>query len=255
MLHITERHMQIMQLMQSRDFVSVSEMCSQLCFSAATVRRDLHKLESAGLLTRVRGGALSRRAQNAETPLVVRKSRENAVKKRIASYAASLVQHGDVLILDSSTTVLHMLPFLSGKKGLTVITEGLTTAMQVVEKLNCSMICLGGVYNPSTSSFLGWLTRNAVAQHFAAKMFFSVNSVDPIYGLTDQGEEIAEVKCALLKQAEKRFLLADSSKFGKHSFASICPIDAIDYMICNQSPLLDSPAWDCVRERIIALDE
>ncbi len=247
----TARHAQIMQLMQEKDFWSVRELCDRLFFSEATVRRDLFKLEREGLLMRVRGGAVSNRAKNIETPLLVRKSQESTVKKRIAACAAAAVEPGDVLILDSSTTVLHMLPFLFSKKGLTIITDGLMTAVQVADKLTCNLICLGGTYNQSTASFIGRITRNAIGNNVAIKMFFSVNSIDALHGLTDQGEEIAEVKSAMLERAKKKYLLADSSKFDKHAFATVCALDTLDCIFSNQSPVFDDPKWDPFRSKFI----
>ncbi len=250
-----ERQRKIMELFLGNSFLSVKHLRDQLFFSEATIRRDLENLEQQGLIRRIRGGAISNSGSSIETPLAVRGSENNTEKRRIAKKATELVRDNDVVFLDGSTTTMEMIPFLSSKVNLTVITNCLRTATMIADQIKCKLICTGGTYHRSTASLSGPFAESCVAMKFADIFLFSVQSVDSKNGLTDQGEEIAHLKSIMMRQAKSIVLLADASKFGRTAFCKVAPLSAINTIITNRSNILDEDCWNEYRSKIVYAEE
>ncbi|MDD3336686.1 MAG: DeoR/GlpR family DNA-binding transcription regulator [Eubacteriales bacterium] len=250
-----ERRNDILSLINQKNYLSLKELCQQLHFSESTLRRDLRRLEKDGFITCTRGGAIANGAAgNVETPMELRRSTNSEIKARIGRRAAGLVRDNQMLLLDASTTVMEMIPYLKGKKNLTIITCCLTTALLVAEQLDCTLICTGGKYHAATAALLGYSAESALDNWFADLMFFSVNSVDAQNGLTDQGEEIAHLKAAMLRHARRAILLADSSKFGHTSAYRLFPAD-VEGIVTNRAPLFDQDCWRELRSKMIFTEE
>ena len=245
-----ERQQKIMELFQTNSFLSVIHLRDQLFFSEATSRRDLEELEQQGLIRRIRGGAICNSGSNVETPLAVRAAEHNAEKKRIARKAADLVRDNDVLFLDASTTVMELIPFLAHKANLTIITNCLQTSTLVAEQIKCTLICTGGTYHRNTASLVGTFAESCVTKKFADIFLFSVQSVDSKNGLTDQGEEVANLKSTMMRQAKSVVLLADSSKFGRTAFCKVAPLSEVTSIITNRSNVFENECWNEFRTKL-----
>ena len=166
-----------------------------------------------------------------------------------------MLEDNQIIMMDASTTVMEMIPYLRKKKNLTIITCCLSTAIQVSEQLHCTLICTGGRYHAPCASLVGSSAENMLKSWFADIMFFSVNSIDAQKGLTDQGEEVAHIKNTMLRQAQKKVLLADASKFGKSSFYWLDP-PSLNHIITNWDPKFEDKCWDSYRSiMIFARDE
>ena len=97
---------------------------------------------------------------------------------------------------------------------------------------------------------MGFAAESALKSWFADMMFFSVNSVDAENGLTDQGEEIAQVKMAMLQQAKHTVLLADSGKFGHTSAYRLAPAD-VTTIVTDENPIFEQPCWKEYRQKMV----
>ncbi len=251
---IEQRREQIFSLLNEKKYVTIEELAATLHFSESTIRRDLKKLEQQRLVTCTRGGVVSNIHPNAETPLPLRLTENHYHKSRIAKLAADMVKDNQIIMLDASTTAMEMIPFLKKKKDLTIITCCLSTAMRISEQLNCTLICTGGRFHAPCSSLVGATAESMLKNWFADMMFFSVNSIDAQNGLTDQGEEVAHMKSAMLRQAKETVLLVDSSKFGKTSIFRLEDVK-IDHIITNYDPVMDEDQWKAYREKMIFTDD
>jgi DeoR family transcriptional regulator, fructose operon transcriptional repressor len=249
-----ERLQKIMILFKESQYLSVKELCECLHFSESTIRRDLKNLEHEKLLTCLRGGAVSENHPNYETPLTIRQTMNRPVKCQLAKKAAELVKDNHVILMDSSSTVIEMIPHLRGKKHLTIITCCLRTAATISEQLECTLICTGGRYHPPADAFVGSSAEKFMEHWFADIMFFSVNSVDAKNQLTDQAEEIAHMKVAMLSQAKKTVLLADSTKFGRTSVYRLCALNDVSFIITNPDPVFNSDCWKEHRSKMMFSD-
>lgn len=248
-----ERRDLILQIINEKKYTSVMELAEKLHFSESTIRRDLKKLEQERMVYCSHGGITSNIHPNMETPLQLRLSTNRKNKSIIARRAAEMVEDNMIVMMDASTSVMEMIPYLRGKKNLTIITCCLSTAIQVSELLDCILICTGGRYHAPVGSLVGVSAESTIKNWFADIMFFSVHSIHPENGLTDQGEEIAHMKSAMLNQARKAVLLADSSKFGRTSSFRIANVP-ITHIITNSDPRFDEDCWKEYRSKMIFTD-
>jgi DeoR/GlpR family transcriptional regulator of sugar metabolism len=253
-MKVIERQEEIVALLKEQKQISIQEICEQLHYSESTVRRDLKQLEHAQIITCARGGAVLNPNSSVETPLVLRKSLNRLVKISIAREAARLVQDNQIIILDASTTVQEMIPYLKSKKNLTVITSSLPCAQRAAQELNCTLICLGGKYHKPTASFLGGSAIAALNNWFADQLFFSCAAIDAVNGLTNQGDDFAQMEASMLHQSKKAVLLADSTKFGKTA-AYRLPVDDIDKIIVDYHPMFDEDIWKSYRKKMLFVQE
>ena len=231
-----ERRQEIIALLKTKKSASVSELSKQFYIGEATIRRDLEKLERMGLLRRTYGGAVILEGLDSEIPLSVREDEQRGAKHIIGQTASTLVQDGDIIVMDSSSTVLKMVPFLKGKIDLTVITNGAKTAIALGELLHPKVYCTGGKLRENSLSYIGELSRKCIEGFLADTLFFSCRSISIERGLSDIDEEEAELRRIMIKNCRKVVLLCDNTKFDKNSFANIGSFDKINSVITDKRP-------------------
>ena len=231
-----ERQQNIINLLKSKKSVTVTELSRKFFIGEATIRRDLEKLEKKGLLKRTYGGAVLLDGLDSEIPLSVREIEQKDAKDVIGHLAAQLVEDGDIIIMDSSSTVLKMVPHLKGKSKLTVITNGAKTAVDLGELLHAKVFCTGGMLRENSLSYVGELARRCVDSFYADTLFFSCRAISMEKGLSDISEDEAELRRLMIKNCKKVLLLCDSSKFDTVSFSKICDFDRINCIITDKKP-------------------
>jgi DeoR family transcriptional regulator of aga operon len=201
------REQAILAALRSTGRVAVTELSVRLGVSAVTVRKDLDALERRSLLRRVRGGAVGVGASDEGAfEIRLRDSRER--KQAIAKAAAQLVQDGDVIAIDSSTTTFYLAQEILDRRNLVVVTNGLRLAMLLMEQSTARVLMPGGVLRRSAESLVGPIgdalsTRGRIAKGFSA--------------------EEASTKQGMASSCELVYGLFDSSKsygFGLHSFVA-----------------------------------
>lgn len=213
----------------------VSELCDILGVSDMTVRRDLSTLESANLLQRIHGGAVSVRGRSYEPPFLTRSHESEVVKQAIGMYAASLVQEGDSIALDVGTTTLEMSRYLTNIRDITVITASLPIANVLVDQANIRVILTGGILRREEQSLVGAIAEHTFTHYFVDKAFIGIGGVDLEIGLTEYNVEDAKVKTHMIRSSQRRYLLADSSKFGRRKFVQVASLSEIHEIITDQS--------------------
>lgn len=236
-----ERRNAILDLLKQKPVVHVTEISQTLFFSEATVRRDLVRLEKDGLITRVRGGAILNSASTMEIPTAVRTSENRLIKRQIAMLASEGIHNNQTLFLDSSTTVLELIPLLQSKRNLTIITNGLLTASRALELLpDAHLYLVGGlVREHGIASIVGATARSFVEASHADSFFFSVHAVDPKFGTSDLSESEVEIKRAMMRNSDRSVLLADSSKFGHLGRFRLCGMEEVDSIITDAAHPID----------------
>ncbi|MFC1976608.1 DeoR/GlpR family DNA-binding transcription regulator, partial [Chloroflexota bacterium] len=141
-----ERRQQILKLLQKQSSAKVSELAELLRVSEATIRKDLTALDEAQQLTRVRGGAALSDVNQTYNPVLTAKAKVNAIaKQHIARWAATMVEDGDSILLDASTSVLHMAPFLQERRNLTIFTNGIELGRILAQNPANTVILIGGI--------------------------------------------------------------------------------------------------------------
>ncbi|ASB90792.1 DeoR/GlpR family DNA-binding transcription regulator [Bacillus sonorensis] len=217
---VAERHQKIVELVNLRSSVRVTELSELFSVTEETIRRDLEKLEKENKLKRSHGGAVSVQTEEAEVHFREREITNVLEKKMIAYEAVKLVESGERIILDASTTAWYMAKTLENIP-LTVITNSVRVAMELSKKDKITVISTGGMLLPQSMSFVGPLAERSLEMYHVNKTFLSCKGVDPAKGLSDSNEWQALLKKRMIDIADQTVIMADSSKFGKRAFSQI----------------------------------
>lgn len=228
-----ERHEQIVQLLRDGRMVSVSEIAKLLYVSEATVRRDLTALEKEGVVRRVYGGAVLL-GNNRDVPLMMRETESLEAKQRIGRLAASLVKENDVIVLDASSTVYGMIPYLKEFKNVVAITSGIKTAMALGER-HIKTYLTGGLMIDNSFSMIGGHAQEMIRSLNADILFFSCRGVTQDGLLTDSSVEEAELRKLMFRHCKRKVFMAAGSKIGREYFYVLGNAGEMDDIICDQA--------------------
>ena len=228
-----ERRNRITQLAGQQGSVRVSELSELFQVSEVTIRSDLDVLTRQGMLVRGRGGAVRNENSGLFIAYAQRASVNLDAKRRIGSIAATLVTSGETIIMDAGTTVMEMAKSLSADLAVTVVTNALNVATQVGALPNAHVIVLGGSLVRETLSTLGPHSERDLSEIAVQKVFLGANAMDAKFGITDTQAELARSKRFLAQTGRQVILLADSSKWGRASFAKVLPLSDIHVLITD----------------------
>ena len=234
--HLAQRRQKIMTALEEAGQLSVVELSAQFSVSEVTIRQDLQALSEQGLLLRTRGGALSTNAMP-EFSFDVRQQQQSAEKVRIGQAAAGLINHGDAIILDASTTAQAIIPFLKSISELTVITNSLKTAMSLLDAPQIQVIVPGGQLRRESISLVGH-PHNDVFDSLNVQLgFFGARGLTLEEGLTDVNLNEVAMKRAMVGRCRQVVGLLDSGKWGRVAAATFAPINQVDTVISdNKAP-------------------
>ncbi|TVR66330.1 MAG: DeoR family transcriptional regulator, partial [Spirochaetaceae bacterium] len=216
--------------------VTVSDLSRSYNVSEETIRRDLSDLEEQGVLVRTHGGAYIQESMHPEIPFWLRRQAHRESKSLIADAAARMVENGDTLFFDTSTTVLELVNRLGDKRNLVVITNALHVAASFAEMQNAKVICVGGTLHQPSLSTVGRLAQDVMRRFYADKAFFSCGGLDRERGITDANEEESEIRKAMIQQSRERILVADHTKFDTTSFTFTGDFRDIEVVVTDRQP-------------------
>lgn len=210
-----DREQFIMNYLKEKETVKVKFLSDQLEVTPETIRRDLDDLESRGKITRVHGGAISNNINLTETNFTVRETIKREEKEAIAYKACSLINEGDFIALDVSTTNTEIAKKLVHQfKKLSIITNSLTIAQVLSANSNFDVFLPSGRLRNSELCIVGASAIQYISQFHIDVFFMSASGISIDQGITDNGFDEFEVKKAMLVNALNVFVVADSSKFG-----------------------------------------
>jgi len=211
-----ERRQSLLDLLRKQPGLRVPELANTLNVSEGTVRNDLNALEGEGRLKRVHGGAiLNDQGQFQNNSFIRRYKQHESAKLAIAREAALLVNNGDSIFLDASSTCYYLARALSGRVKLRVMTNGFEVARELAQNTSNSVILVGGVVNNDSSSVTGLLSEQIIAEMHIEKAFFSCSGFSVERGMTEVHFEEAQLKRKAIESSKQIYGLIDSSKFGK----------------------------------------
>ena len=211
-----ERRQSLIDLLRKQPGLRVPELAKSLNVSEGTVRNDLNALEGEGRLKRVHGGAiLSDQGQFQNNSFIRRYKQHESAKLAIAREAALLVNNGDSIFLDASSTCYYLARALSGRVKLRVMTNGFEVARELAQNTSNSVILVGGVVNNDSSSVTGLLSEQIIADMHIEKAYFSCSGFSVERGMTEVHFEEAQLKRKAIESSKQIYGLIDSSKFGK----------------------------------------
>jgi DeoR/GlpR family transcriptional regulator of sugar metabolism len=231
-----ERQEHIARIVEEHGRARVAELAIQFGVSTVTIRKDLFALESDGRLVRTHGGAILADRSRAELAFDVRERLQPDEKARIGAAAADLVQDGESIVMDASTTALYVARQLKRRRGwthLTVITNGLRLASDLAGYPGIGVLMLGGRVRWEALSVVGQLgdglfSRINVQKAFVGAAGFTVDS-----GLSDATEEEAQIKRSMVAAAREVIAVVDHTKWERTAFATFCQTDEITTVLTD----------------------
>lgn len=246
-----QRREHILKLLQERNVLSISELTSMLSVSHMTVRRDIQALENEGKVLSVTGGVRLAARLKSEPSYLAKAQLEVPAKRAIARAAAELVRENFTIYLDAGTTTLQMVPLLTDKAGLTVVTNDFNVVGHLMEYPNIELIHTGGVVSHADHSSVGQFTAEFLRRVNVDIAFVASSSWDLERGSTTPSEAKVVAKQELLRVASKSVLTVDSTKYGKFGTFTVARLEEFDLIITDDR--LPANAVQQMRERDIRL--
>lgn len=230
-----ERHDKILRLIRERGSVEVNELGGLLNVSIVTVRRDLDKLASEGLIVRTHGGAIRNDLSRTtpEPPYDEKKKLYVEEKRRIGLAAAEMVEDGETVILDSGSTTFEMVRPLQSKRDLTIVTNDLIIAKELSSHHSLSVVMVGGLVRSGIFSSWGTYAEEMLRNLNADKTFLAADAVDLKRGVLNTTPAEVPVKRLMIEAGRKVILLVDHSKFFKTALAKVCGLEEISHLITD----------------------
>lgn len=225
-----ERKRQILEILLKEKKISVKDLAMRLYISEPSIRRDLAELEKEHFLRRTHGGAVLEELTDSslKIPFVLRELEQQNAKILIARKAAELVKDGDTIMLDASSSAYNLIPFLSNKSNITVITNGVKALMRLSE-YGINTYSTGGHLMPSCLALTAQDATSMLSQYNADIAFFSCRGLSEDGLLTDFSIEENIVRAQMLQNSTTSVLLCNSEKFNKKYMHTLCRVQEIDY--------------------------
>jgi DeoR/GlpR family transcriptional regulator of sugar metabolism len=225
----SDRRSEIMSLLLDAGSVGVDQLAGHFDVSKMTIHRDLDELEESGFLRKVRGGATVQSSSRFESDHRYRENIAAVEKERIALAAAALVDPGQSVIIDDSSTAGRIAPHLVDLAPLTVITNNLKVIQAFSGLRGINLIALGGQYNRKFNGFFGLVTEDALRSLRADIAFLSSSAIHGSSAF-HQDQEVVHTKRLMMAAAERTYMLVDSGKFNKralHFMADLKGFEAV----------------------------
>ena len=238
-----EREDEILALLNETEYATVDYLARKMNISSSSIRRDLKNLEERGLVNRSYGGVKIADATGKRIPFSLRSHENSPQKKQIAKAAVGLINVGDVVFLDGSSSAYFTAELLPAITGVTVVTNSIDV-MNCLSRYDIKAYCTGGnTYAENKSVLVGGYALDFLRNIRADVAIFSVQAVSANGDFFDCYPEEVAMRNLMMKNARKRIFLCDSSKWNKTSIFYQCCAKDVDYIISDRDlcELFDSP--------------
>lgn len=234
-LFAEERQEQIVGLLQDKPQLLVQDICKRFNVSPATARSDLRALEKAGRLRRTHGGAIPAHKAGFEPTSDKKQVEQLPEKERMALHAATLVEEGDTIALDSGTTTFQLAKVLCGVKQLIVVTNDIPIATYMDQNSDNAIYLMGGLLRKNFGCTIGPMTLASLSSLNVDKAFMATNAFSLEKGFTTPNAEFAECKKAMLAMASQHIMMMDSQKVGRVSFSNFASLKDFEKIVSDTS--------------------
>lgn len=234
-----DRREKIIQNLYREKKVLVSQLATEFNVTEETIRRDLEKLEKEGIVTRNYGGAVLNVKTYEDLPYKTRNTHNIEEKIIMGKILLPLIQDGDTIMADPSSTVFEALKIIqSERNNLTIITNSSIILPEFTDSEH-TIISTGGILSKTAKSLNGHITRQTIQNYNVDVALLSCKGISFKNGITDANESASDIKSTMKKQATKTILLVDSSKFDKVGFVRMFKFNEIDYLLTDKKPSED----------------
>lgn len=231
-----ERRNEILEKLQTDKRVLVSELSQEYQVSEETIRRDLEKLDSEGLVTKSYGGAVLNENTNIDLPFNIRKDRNVSGKQKIAALIRERVCDEERLILDASSTAVFIAKDLKEKRKLSIITNSIEVLMELFDVEDWRVIATGGLAKAGSFALVGPQTDKMLESYHVDKAIISCKGISIDGGLMDSDDLHARSKKVMLDSAEEKILAVDHTKFDEVAFAKIGELGDVTMIVTDEQP-------------------
>ena len=242
----TERHKNLIELLESEEVMAVADLSEKLSISAMTIRRDLEFLEKKGTIKKLHGGAVLLKNNNYQPSFQQRINEYYEYKVKIGKEAAKLIQKGSAVFFDAGTTTLAIVDNIPENLEFTAITTGLMTAVALCNKPNINVVNIGGNIHHTSYSSINHVSIEMIKKFNADMAFITTKAFCFPEGTYEAFLPLIEIKRAIVSVSEKIILLADHSKFDTKSLSFSIPLNDIDMFITDS--LTPKSVVDKIRE-------
>lgn len=226
-----DREDKILNALSGEEEVSTEALAKRLFVSAATLRRDLLKLEKKGLIVRKHGKVSIKREQaDTKIPFAMRVEERYEEKNAMAHKAVAFIKDGDTVMLDGSTSAYCVIPYLKELKNIIVITSGAKASL-LLGHLGITNISSGGRMINGSFSYVGADALAMLSRYNADVAIFSCRGLSDDGVASDNSEEENEIRRMMMKMSKKKILLCDRKKHGKVYLNNLCTRDEVDEII------------------------
>ena len=239
-----ERMRQVLLLLETRDSVPVAELAELFSVSEVTVRSDLTTMAQKGLVARVRGGVRALNRGQSEVGFDLRLRLEVGRKSAIARAAAALVDEGEAVALDASTTAYYLALELRSKRELVVVTNGLLVATALADAPGITVLVTGGTLRLSAMSLVGDLGTDVLRTTRINKGFLGARGLSLERGLMDLNPDEVRIKQEMADACEQVYGILDGTKWHRSALLSfVAPDDLTGIVTDASAPDDEVSAW------------
>lgn len=231
-----ERLQQIREMLQQYGRVEVSSLCRIFNVAEMTIRRDLNELVDQKLAVRSHGGAIlpPENILN-ERPYELRITHNLTEKEAIAKMALPLIQDGHKVFFDSSTTVYYLARLITNSQNFLVVTDTISTALELNSRTNIKVVCLGGELKKTTCSCAGLFAEQMLKSMYFNIAFLGLPNISPTGILSTSSMAELSIKRTVMEHSTSTVVLADSSKLGSPDFLQLGHLSEIDTLITDSN--------------------
>ena len=250
-----ERMQEVLRMLESRDAVHVAELSKAFAVSEVTVRSDLSELARQGLVARVRGGVRPLQRGQSELGFDFRLRLEVEKKRAIAKAAAAMVEEGEAIALDSSTTAYYLALELRTKKELVVVTNGLLIAAALADAPGISVLVTGGMLRLHAMSLVGGVGADALRATRISRGFLGARGLAIDGGLMDLNPDEVQIKREMANVCEREIGIIDGTKWHRTALLPFVPTGQVDAIVTDTSaPAEEVEAWRAQDVEVVCVD-
>lgn len=215
--------------------VTLDQLCKEFSVSKNTIRRDIDELVANDNIKKIYGGVT---VEN-HKPVISFGERNISnlyQKQSIAKKAAELVHDDEIIFIDSGTTTMHMIEYITNKQNVTIITNSIEVIMRSIPYPNINVISLSGRLSRTTLSFTGTSSVDVLSRYNISKAFIAATGISTNGGATNSSPAETEIKRTVLKRSQQNYILVDHSKFEVISLMTFSNYDNINAVITDSLP-------------------
>src|SRR6187200_1532979 len=249
-----ERMQHVLRLLETRDSVPVAELAETFSVSEVTVRSDLSTMAGQGLVARIRGGVRALR-DGPEVGFDLRLRLEVEQKRAIARAAAAMVDDGEAVALDASTTAYYLALELCAKRELVVVTNGLLVATALADAPGITVLLTGGVLRLSAMSLVGDLGTDVLRTTRINKGFLGARGLSLPRGLMDLNPDEVRIKQEMADACDQVYGIFDGTKWHRSALLAFVPVEELTGIVTDSSaPTPEVDAWRGAGVDVVTVD-